>query len=397
LAKRKEHQEFTGKLADAGISLRAEPPLQVSSSRYRIPNKIGKTKVTDPAKLRPGETHIDCLEWDYDPRLPIPDGPPASGCLAAFLRLRDAQNVVGYAQKYGILGICVHSSPSHGPASGSFTHYLRCPWCRAPADFSPDVDQVEGMYLAQFHRCRLSGDLDNARLALTVQNAFRKTRSKEPLAESDIPRPREPIETWLVLATRFRAILLIAASIWKGHVPRTEDWEAVMGHQWGRTWTQNFRDDDMIEVALFREAPPPTRNKDKVEHARRLVVMFVNAWMVDEGQTHVKLEWDPKHERLQLVLQGEGLLGALVTELVAAISSPQGVYQCQYPPCGQPYAEGLNDGERLPRRNRTRLHYCGECQRTRMKEINAWRGRMRWADQHKEPQRRRKSTERVSN
>lgn len=99
------------------------------------------------------------------------------GMLPAFLRIRDAEGVLHFAERYGVLELCEHSIPApHTPPPGSFA-------------------------FGELGQCLPLG------------------------AESQ--QHWEPIERWLHFVRGARALLQIAAALHQGHPGKGDDWAIV--------------------------------------------------------------------------------------------------------------------------------------------------------------------------
>lgn len=257
--------------------------------------------------------------------------PPVASCLGRFVRLAEAtseeavaRRVLAFAEQWGVLGICCHWRP-----------FLHNPVWRSTSPFE------------ELEPCR------------PLSQPFAVVPTGQ--AWEDLPWPVrtwEPLTRWQYLALTARDVLLACAkpvgnaepSMMQGAVP----------------------------ASRFPLADVPARHPPRL--TREEVAQFGSAWLSNAGLVP-QVVWDADDGRMRAELRlpepgsWEARYGSLFTvlavQLVTAICSPHGPYQCSS--CGDFFAP-----ERKPRADSTR-HYCWSCLRsgTGPKRLYAERRRAR--------------------
>jgi hypothetical protein len=300
--------------ADTG---RLERP--VLAPRWPVPKRI----VLDGDRLRytwtpgrdwPGITP-DCLIA------------PAAGLLEHFLRLRDARGsqILRYAQRWGVLGLCEHDFPAQHPPEYWPSRAIEmhaCPYAwddpygrgrlrpakRQPrrARRSTCADRTRINPRADFHACHVRGIYE---------------------ADKYVGHPWEPVDAWRTWAHRAHALLAVAAALRQKKLGAESDWRMAtdMTIEAPRPWAEGWRTLAYVADYWLRAAD-------------------VRPWpQFQDGVVRVTLGSDWGHSPL---------FGAIAVQLVLAMSGAQGFGICDA--CRHMYTP-----RRTPRDGEH--HYCQSC------------------------------------
>ena len=170
----------------------------------------------------------DRLRWTLE--TDTPDSPPhrmiepAPGLLEQFLRLRDApaSQILRYAQRWGVLGLCEHDFPAQHPPEYWPSRAIEghvCPYAHddpwgagrsrssrrppRPAPRSKRPDQRWPAARTDFHICFVRGYSEDGWY---------------------VGKPWEPLEAWRTWARRAHAFLAVAAALQQKQVGVEADW-----------------------------------------------------------------------------------------------------------------------------------------------------------------------------
>jgi hypothetical protein len=198
----------------------------------------------------------------------------AKGALDRFVRIKQADDVLAFARRYGPLQLCGHGKPaSHGG------------------------EDEEGRLL----KCR--------------------------------PSRREPVDRWLFYVANARAILKIASAMRQGILAERRDWDELYRSR--RTEAGTFGGAEQTLRNLSGQGLPVPR--DMVASLQWLHLSnVVNYWVnVSNVRPEVSRSWTGKDSAPGIELVGVGIFGALAVQLLAAIAGAHGTYFCCG--CGDPY------------------------------------------------------------
>jgi hypothetical protein len=227
----------------------------------------------------------------------------ASECLDSFIRLADvppneiAARVAAFARTWGMLGICRHGKPAqHGERN--------CSWLAV----DPAIWGV----------CW------------------------------------EPIEAWVRYSRQIRSLLLIAANLQQGEPGAPQDWQAV---ERGEPVSEECLDGsprptDTLNVEIWRAKPAV----GGVDAERADLALALQHW-IRYGDVSVSTHWWPGAPNPDVWLDYSWLPGVLAVQLLAALQSRKGLYQCAG--CGQPFTPP--EGSRKPAKNKRK--WCPSCGR----------------------------------
>lgn len=276
-----------------GIDERAELTLQDPrrwDRRYGVPDSI-------ELDFGPGDDQSDPtyprLVWRIEE---VRWSPALSRCLDGFWRLADAQplEILAFARTWGVLGICDHWKPrNHGGQ--------RCDY-----------------------------------LGLGGETYW------------------EPVEAWYRYARQVRAILSVACDLLDGRQSRSEDWATIEAAE---PTIQQMREGMPGNLPSIRRRRPSLTVEywapspgSPVEHQRAELGGALDHWLT-YAAVSARVRWWPA-PTLVTTLEYRGLVGALGTQLAAAVTSPSGLLRCDA--CSAPFSP-----DRRPRRGRRR--YCAQC------------------------------------
>lgn len=156
----------------------------------------------------------------------------------------------------------------------------------------------------------------------------------------------EPLASWQSYGALFRALINIAARVNSGQSGARQDWEIVVNAR-GLSESPFFR---MHGLSVDRE---------KLE-------IIVNV-LVGESRVHPRAIWSKGRWSVQFsggTVIGCGLFGAIVCQLMLAITQTEGLALCSS--CGRGYAP-----DRRP--NQNRRSYCPTCQAQKIPQRDAAR------------------------
>ena len=235
-----------------------------------------------PAGFPPAYAELggDRLYYKPGPSYPEDSAINPKGILDAFVRIRDGKDIVRFARRYGVLGICEHGRPA--------AHSRAC----------------------------------------------------DPLGREEY-RWWDPIDRWLAYVAQARAILDIAAKLYREKPVKPADWQPL----------------DELVSWLYPEGfsheiqDHPTWNNPRFQRAH--VSVAVAAW-VDLADARPRLTW--RDEKPSILLRPDRRVwtfGVLAVQLMMAVGRAHAIALCDG--CGQPYLR-LN---RAPQRGRP--NYCPEC------------------------------------
>jgi hypothetical protein len=215
---------------------------------------------------------------------------PAPGMLQAFLDLADASPdaILSYALRWGVLVICdKHGLPaSHVPRKLFSRDALERPQC-------------------------------------------------QPLAYENY-QFWAPLEAWRHFSRKMRAILDIAARLYRGGTAAREQWAIV--YEWSKV--------------PFPETPPPWATSHDLLVGERALLGSVVAELLELGGVQPSFFWVDESPRLTFA-SGD-LFGALALELALAVGRTDSLAACSG--CGMTYMPGK-------RRRGGRRNYCESCQK----------------------------------
>jgi hypothetical protein len=285
----------------------------------------------------------DRLRWTWTPGRGWPGITPdrliepAAGLLEQFLRLRDApaSQILGYAQRWGVLRLCEHDFPAHHPPEYWPSRAIEmhaCPYAwddpyglrppRVSKRQPPHArrsKRADGIWInprADFHSCHVRG-----------------------IYETDeyVGKPWEPVEAWRTWARRAYALLAVAAALQQNELGAESDWQMATG--------------------MTIETPRPRTE------GWRVLAYFADYWLkaadvrpwpqVQDGVVRLTLGSDWGHSPL---------FGAIAVQLVLAISGAQGFVVCDA--CRNVYAP-----RRTPRAGE--CHYCQTCRDRKVPQQHA--------------------------
>jgi hypothetical protein len=218
------------------------------------------------------------------------------GLLRQFEQLADASGdrIVKYARRWGILGLCRHGLPMGFRRSGY-------PWWH-------EDECALGLYMDY-------GD----------GGTF-----------------WEPLEGWRHWARQARGLLGIAASHRDGRLGRDEDWRAV--REWGNLnamtglWTVEV-DKETGELTRVPETPPQSRWPRTLDWERSELIHWVTDWL---RLANVTLGLRSAGSGLRVVLDCNGLFGALAIQLVLVVGHSRGIAFCAH--CSRPFLPAGSSG-----------------------------------------------------
>jgi hypothetical protein len=302
---------------------------RVSAPRWPVPTRI----VLDG----------DCLRYRWTPGKERPgitaDGliGPAPGLLEDFLRLGDASasQVLRYARRWGVLGLCEHDFPAQHPPQYWPSRAIEahaCPYvwndpyglgpprpsARPPRRARPSrrANKIWVNPRADFHTCHVRGVFE---------------------ADEYIAKPWEPVDAWRTWARRAHALLAVAAALQQNELGAEPDWRIAT--------------DTKIET-------PKT-------HAEgwRLVAYFADYWL---KAADVRPWVQFQDEVVRLTLGSDWghspLFGAIAVQIVLAIGGADGFVVCDA--CRNVYAP-----RRTPRGGER--HYCQTCRDRKIPQRDA--------------------------
>jgi len=235
------------------------------------------------------------LTWSWvAPWAPSEDGPkvryrhPKPGMLADFIRLEGARDadILAYARRWGVLGICDHGLP--------------CSHNQYPTGILADVPPC---------------------LPILA--------TPRPPGESEY-RVREPLVIWRQWSRKAQALINISVQLNQDRFPRVEDWRVVkdLGDS-GLGQTER----DLSDLGLVE--PPDRRSmKDstKLDEAHRALAYELDGW-ISMGQIRPRISWVRQRQpdrmsqanwgarfSLDAVSSGPNLFGLLALNLLLAIA-----------------------------------------------------------------------------
>jgi hypothetical protein len=275
------------------------------------PEAVGQTEiqVLPSAKV---DTEIMKRVPVYEDAYSRPDG-ELTGALHRFVRLRDAQDVLRFAQRYGVLDICEHGLPcTHNPRMLNI-HLLGL--VQSPSLWKP-----------------VEVGTENSRSFLIEE------RGKRPWCEGC---GSEPVETWLFWSRQARAILNLAAALSAGRPCSREDWEVIL--------TQDIDEKpQLIDTLMARRWAAGVYLQEAV-----------NLWL-DLANVRLALSWPTGAGLGSLRLERGGTFGLLGVQLLTAITGAQSLAICNG--CSIPYIRE----KRRPQAGRQ--NYCLECRAKKVPE-----------------------------
>jgi hypothetical protein len=242
------------------------------------------------------------------------------GMLEGFVRLFEKKpaEILSYAKKWGVLGLCRHDLPcSHNQYADGLTDGIR-----------PCLPMLE---------LPLPADLSRARF-------------------------REPLEVWRRLSRQASALLNIGASLNQQKLGAWDDWKVIKGDY-------DRRSGGLLN-ALGLGGGKTRPYMQKIAHARRELASELDGW-ISLGQVRPRGAWQPKTNRwrftLDAVSSGPNLFGMIALAITLAIAGAE-LAVCDG--CGNSYRP-----DRRP--NPDRRNYCEECRGGRGKNLAAWRAASR--------------------
>ena len=275
----------------------------------------------------------DRLRWtwtlgsDWPGITPSPLIEPAAGLLEHFLRLREApaRQILRYAQRWGVLGLCEHDFPAQHPPDYWPSRAIEmhgCPYAwddpcgfeavrssrgrPARAERSKRADGPSVNPRVDFHSCHVRGIYETGEYVGT---------------------PWEPLDAWRTWARRAHAFLAVAAALQDGELGAESDW---------RLTRDSNRKTPHTVTAAWRELT--------YYAGYWLKAADVRPWpQFQDGIVRFAIGSDWGHSPL---------FGAIAVQLVLAICGAQGFAVCDA--CRNVYAP-----RRAPRAGEQ--HYCQMC------------------------------------
>ena len=236
---------------------------------------------------------------------------------------RQTKEVLKYARRWGVLGICEHGLPfSHNPKRW-LSRFFQIPFCTPVAreddestvrvDASAPVSVVNG---------------DNGRFTFTLHKAH-----------------QEPLAAWRKFAVQAHSMLRVAEHLYHSRAVPDEFWESLQ---------------DLV--------PQHRQYSWKYGSESAKLAIAVQAWLA-LGNVRTHFAWMGKKIRIgtrlttavsdsghfKLFIGGDGLFGALASQLAFAIGRVQVLAFCSA--CGNPYVPTRKP--QIGRRN-----FCPECGKT---------------------------------
>jgi ssDNA-binding Zn-finger/Zn-ribbon topoisomerase 1 len=298
-----------------------------------------------------------------DPVLPDPlESPAEGGQLAAFIRLHDAENdpdrIVQYARRFGVLGLCGHQVARPGDWLDGIPVVWRrgfseCDECVVEHELAPSV----------VRSIRQMPDRGKEYL-LETRLPLETTRHSLPAHPADLYAP-EPIDVWLDLSARLRALLTIVSSAQRNEMPRLQDvWLAQSGR---------------ADPRRYRPERWPTGDLDQHsgyfrEEVRHAIQQSVQNFVVEQADVRLRLPVANDGMYVRPLLVGRDLLGTLALQLLEAVCVPASAYLCDF--CGSPFIVDRVTRRRRPREDGAK-HYCPECRRSNYLAIKRSQARER--------------------
>jgi hypothetical protein len=288
------------------------------------------------------------LHWALDPDGPneiatiTRQGTILSGFVALAVAPKPGAAVLAYAEKWGVLGLCGrHELPmTHPPLRGQ------------PRD------------------TRLCERLCERHGLPTTHPAVMADPPATRLCIAEGRKGLEAVERWLFFARHARAALDVAATLFIEHgtSPSSEDLDAFRAgltpaqpsqFDWAGWWgsTADPDHDDPAAPTVFtldqrdRALPDPvaTRSGDAAGEAPLLLKLALAEWL-DLAAIHPTIDLEFGNP---LVLDGDGLFGALALQLFLTATKTSGVAICGN--CAEPYS--LDRAPAPP----PKRHYCPTC------------------------------------
>ena len=299
--------------------MRWRPPRELIPLKGPLGSHLPLTRSRLPAQVR---LDGDRLVWTPPSREAEREPAVSEGLLLAFLKIRDADGVLRFAQRYGVLAICEHGWPaSHRP-------------------------------IPYPHPYALQRGAEGILYYLPENNVTGFTQEYEPVSwcvplGSDGGQPWEPVARWLHFVGQASTILNLAAVL-NGSRPRRAGQAA---------WEGLFD----VRVAQRCAGQP-------VEEQRRLLAACVEEWLA-LGRPILRLSWS---ERMPQISIAAGTFGLLASQLAAAVMGRSRMAWCSE--CGNPYSP-----ERKPQTGRR--NYCPDCREAgepeRIRAREYWRKKRR--------------------
>ena len=297
--------------------------------RYRVPKRI----VLDGDRLR--------YTWTAgrDGAGITPDGliEPASGLLEHFLRLRDASasEILRYAQRWGVLGLCEHDFPAQHPPQYWPSRAMEAHACPYAWD---DPYGLGPLRLSKRQPQRVRRSTRAGVIWINPRADFHACHVRGMFeADAYVGKPWEPVDAWRTWARRAHALLAVAAALQRKERGAQSDW-----------W---------IATDMKIETPrPPTKGWRLLAYVADywLKAADVRPWpQFQDGVVRLTLGSDWGHSPL---------FGAIAVQLVLAMSGAQGFVVCDA--CRNVYAP-----PRTPRAGER--HYCPTCRDRKIPQRHA--------------------------
>jgi hypothetical protein len=204
-----------------------------------------------------------CLLWSW----PTHDVSPDSTLLPRFAALANATDdqVLAFAQRWGVLEICGHGRPSS----------------HSEADRQPDL-------------------------------CFPRPVDEQLTTFS------EPVDAWRALAREVRGIVKVAAALHAGRRATVADWADIAGA------TIAAQVEHLVETGGDADRGP-ARLGQEVNFDRRVLTGVVEMWL-REGAVRPHVQWGKRTPGVELA--GWGLFGALAVQLLQVVSRIDGLITC---------------------------------------------------------------------
>jgi hypothetical protein len=249
----------------------------------------------------------------------MPEVGDFTGALARFARLRTGEDVLRFAQRYGVLGLCQHGMPeTHNPRplSVPLLGLIQSPSLWKPVEVGTEREP-----------------------SFVIED-----RGERPWCEAI---RCEPVEVWLFWSRMSSAMLNVAASLRRNVPTKQADWEVIITEE---TDERSLLIDSILARPWI---------------ARIYLQEAVNRWL-HLGNVRLSMSWSINSENPSLEIEAEtfGLLGV---QLLTAVTGAQSLSLCDG--CDRPYV-------REGRRPQTgRANYCPDCRKSKVPERERQRRR----------------------
>ena len=257
------------------------------------------------------------------------------GALDLFILVKDSDDVLRFAQRFGVLGICEHGLPS-GFNRG-------CPDCRTRLSI---VGPCVPRQCEVRRRAKESGRQPWVRCGAhtsvlvdyePTEHGPKRIERKNRIRDCWLRYVHhEPVQGWLTLAQLATSTVSVAAAVHQNSQEEPEGWEIL----WRMLRTYAYA----VADAGWYEKPPFTQ-----EEGRRLVGASVGWWLDIAGVRPI-FWWDALGAHVEF---WGGTFGALGLQLVRAVGRAGAISVCSA--CGATYVRPNR------RAQKGRRNYCPSC------------------------------------